>query len=226
MRFSHRLLTLSSRRAVAITVVLSHLLAATGLPVPALRQSATAKTGSPHPCQDRPCGCSTTEQAWGDCCCFTQKEKLAWAADRGIVMPDHVRSADESRKTKLSTSKPSCCSVNVDREPQQPKCAALRCEHEHAACLSAPTSSCCEHKAPEPAQPAPAEPIIHWIVLAFAQQCRGEGPAGLLKLEVLVAPDFNSHPLATLTPIDLLDSFNSRVTSHTHHPPTPPPRLC
>ncbi len=108
MRFPRRLPSLPSRRsAVTVAAVVAHLFAAIGAPTPALRGSPVGKRSSvPFPCQDRPCGCVTAEQCWaGACCCFTMREKVAWAAERGFIPPDHARRLAEEEGTSAACPK-------------------------------------------------------------------------------------------------------------------------
>ena len=190
MRLLPPLSGLSRRRVLAVVLLVSHALAATGAPIPS---KPLAPASGSHPCQGRACGCSTSEHAWGDCCCSTRKEKLAWAAERGISVPAQAK------------PKKSCCSAEKDHKPAT-----------HAA-------SCCDEKQPD-SPPPPA--TVRWLSGVQAQKCRGEGPTGLLKLELVVAPESFPDPLAALVPVALLNGFDCRATSTSHFPPTPPPRVC
>ena len=41
----------------------------------------------PFPCQAKGCGCQNAEQCWSSCCCHSDSEKLAWAAEHGVEPP-------------------------------------------------------------------------------------------------------------------------------------------
>lgn len=113
------------RQFVLVTLAVAQLVAGVGLPIPA--GSVSKDHSQPYPCMDRPCGCLTYEQCWaGDCCCFTLREKAAWAIARGLVVP-----ADVGR---------SCCDSH-DGEDACPDCR--------------PASSDCPHCDPPAADPSP-----------------------------------------------------------------------
>src|SRR5258708_4975277 len=77
-----------------------------GVPLP----SASVKDLSkPFPCMHRLCGCMHSAQCWKGCCCFSDREKLAWAAAHGVEPPAFVvaaawKSMDAERK---------CCDKNL-----------------------------------------------------------------------------------------------------------------
>ena len=226
MRASPRFLALSYRRAVAVAALVAHLFAATGLPVPSLRQSAAAKGSSAsHPCQDRPCGCATSEQAWGDCCCSTRGEKLAWAAERGITPPATAQPTREPPKPSPKPKK-SCCEQTKEEPAPAPAKHSCCEEASEACCESTPrVPECHEQTKPEPRKPESSQPVVQWVVVALMQKCRGEGPAGLLKIELLVSPDLTAAPHAVPPPRDFAPVRLPSLTDTSHQPPTPPPRL-
>jgi hypothetical protein len=59
------------------------------IPIP-LGCKKTDKSGIPFPCQDRPCGCSSAEQCWTSCGCFTTGERVAWAKKNGVEIPNYA----------------------------------------------------------------------------------------------------------------------------------------
>lgn len=204
MRFPRRLPRRTLRHVVAVAALLAQAFAATGAPV--FARPGAGKSGAvPFPCQNHPCGCATSEQGWaGDCCCFTLEEKLAWADARGVTPPEHVRPAVAARKL-APKSEASCCA-----KKSAPSC----CDRTEGGA----GKSC----APEHLQPA--KPVIKWVAGVFAQKCRGEGTAGLLKLELISIP----APSAVLREVartrDVVRAPDPRLTSALHIPPTPPPR--
>ena len=102
---------------VAITLIV-HVVSTVGFPV---RAASVAKVdrGPAFPCQDRPCGCATSEQCWsGDCCCATLEEKLAWADARGIEPPSHVRPLVAARQAQHAKVR-SCCAHSHDRSEEE-----------------------------------------------------------------------------------------------------------
>lgn len=54
----------------------------------------------PFPCMRRPCACRSAEECWRKCCCFSHKQKLAWAAENDVKVPDYVLDpADDESKS-------------------------------------------------------------------------------------------------------------------------------
>lgn len=43
------------------------------------------------PCDGHACGCWSAEQCWETCCCFTPRERVAWAQRERVAIPDHAR---------------------------------------------------------------------------------------------------------------------------------------
>lgn len=70
--------------------------------VPLVNPADSGKdTAVPFPCQSRPCGCRSADQCWKKCCCFTNSQKLAWAKENKVRVPDFVAVAarKESRRS-------------------------------------------------------------------------------------------------------------------------------
>jgi hypothetical protein len=101
---------------LAILALLGQLFASVGLPVPV----ASAHNSSvPYPCQGRKCGCKTSEACWaGACCCFTMKEKIAWAEANGVNAPAHSRAIAEAEE---EIAKDDCCSKKLCCPPKTPE---------------------------------------------------------------------------------------------------------
>src|SRR5262245_41643169 len=75
------------RRALVVGLALiAYLIGAVGVPMPVRAQKASA---TPFPCQNHICGCTTAEQCWRHCCCFSPEEKLAWARTHQVEPPAH-----------------------------------------------------------------------------------------------------------------------------------------
>lgn len=216
-----------SRRNLLLTLMLiGHLQMTFGYPAFGSGKSAG---GVAYPCQSRKCGCLTSEQCWkGDCCCSTLEEKLAWADANGVEPPPHVRPMVESRR-KASAAHPkakSCCDHHAavdDRSASNRSC----CQKKAATCCS--ESKCdydadavCDHRFDSPKQTPSG---VRWVVGIFAQKCKGEPGSGS------VDHDPQTVPEATLIalPEVLRETWNAphsvSVTSRTHRPPTPPPKL-
>jgi hypothetical protein len=184
---------------------------ATGAPLPAARYTHSGKSSTPYPCSDHPCGCLSSEQCWaGDCCCFTLEQKLSWAEARGIEAPAHAQLAVKARAAKVKPAKPKrpCCRGEEEGVATANPCDKPVChERPHDA-----TS----HDADEPTE-------IRWVSSVFQQKCRGEGPAGLLKLDPTVPPPLGTEHTAP-EPRGFVAVASLPIPTTSACPPTRPPR--
>src|SRR5262249_11352316 len=98
------------RSAAAIAALVGHLFSAVGLPLPG---PSAIPAASPllYPCQGHSCGCRSYDECWaGDCCCFTLREKVAWARANGIEPPAHaVRAVDEPAPDRCAEDEAAGC---------------------------------------------------------------------------------------------------------------------
>ncbi len=165
-----RLPRLPARRPfLAVVAAVAHVLAATGVPQPQVSPVTAKPSDAPFPCQSRPCGCRTSAQCWaGACCCFTMRQKMAWAAEHGVTPPDHAARLAAAEAPPATTTH-ECCSGRR-AVPARPK---------HSCCQSEKAQATC---APKPARPAddklPTGRPVSWVAGVFAQSCHGHGPAG------------------------------------------------
>lgn len=221
------------RRGAAGVALVCHLLTTFGFPLP-VSPGGRSKNGSiAFPCQDRPCGCPTSDECWkGDCCCFTLEEKLQWAEENGVEPPSHVRPLVASRAAPPPKKK-SCC-AGAKSAPEPPAASAHRAAHKTAqdcrvekpVSATADCSPCdaksesqCEQKAP------PDDRVgVRWVAGVFAQKCRGEGPAGLFLLDPGIAPDLTALVLPEPGRAAHPAPRSDRTAPTSHRPPTPPPR--
>jgi hypothetical protein len=150
------------RRVTIWMATIGYALVASGLPLPlgaaqpASSTSAAAKRlagkdrSQPFPCMDKPCGCTTAEQCFSNCCCNTPAELLAWAkanhVEPGLIAALRRRLAATGPETHAATS---CC-------------AAKR----QAAC-------CTEPAAELPREPADEPVSKHTVVLTSMLACGG-----------------------------------------------------
>ena len=84
----------TNRMQCAVRVIGGVLLAlyglvVSGLPIP--MASELAQQFVRYPCEDSACGCASAERCWKSCCCNTLEEKVAWANENGVMIPDCVR---------------------------------------------------------------------------------------------------------------------------------------
>jgi hypothetical protein len=99
----------SGRVALVFVSAVLYLAAAGGIPLPAPAGRTAGNAEIPFPCQHHACGCHDADQCWRDCCCFTQRQRLAWAARHHVHLPDEIE-----RQLSMSAARPAhaCCAPN------------------------------------------------------------------------------------------------------------------
>jgi hypothetical protein len=197
---------LRPRRAlVAALLIANQFLVASGLPLPAVAAGPKKDLSKPFPCMNRPCGCMNADQCWHSCCCFTMREKLAWAKAHGVEPPAYV------------------CEAAAEEEREE---AAHAAHHLLSACKKRCCCCCCkaheETVAQNPRQSLPA-PAGKQIVLLMALDCQGHGLLSILAiaLPAIVRPvrQYEFQPIAKVCMIEA--AFDSIHFS----PAIPPPRI-
>ena len=109
-----------SMRLTAATTLAAFLVASVGYP---LWSGEGKDLSKPFPCMHRACGCRTAEQCWRGCCCFSNRQKLAWAREHNVTPPAYVAAAAEREAEESPSSRP-CCSAKQgcaapERMPKQ-----------------------------------------------------------------------------------------------------------
>ena len=95
--------TLRKRPAGWLALV-GQLAAVFGLPLPAV---SAKDLSSPFPCQQRQCGCMRAADCWSHCCCFSARERLAWAQEHQAEVPDSL--VEQARSEGQEPG--SCCVI-------------------------------------------------------------------------------------------------------------------
>ncbi len=227
----------SRRGFVAALLIVNQLVIASGLPLPAVAAAvgeATKKDLSkPFPCMNRPCGCKNADECWHSCCCFTMRERLAWAEANGIEPPAFLREAvarealaDASGPpddhAKLREEKPCCCCGNC--KARSAMAATIRAR---ATCdkTSAPTTAASTTAAPTTAAPIRRAPNgrTHSVVLLMALGCQGQDLVTLLSQALPFARRPNM-PYEAL-PIGTVSLRRESFLSFYEQPAVPPPEF-
>lgn len=119
----------SSKRLIAqtrrvVTLCLSVCVLLASMPIPLGWKLNTSRHSVPFPCQDRPCGCSSPEQCWTSCCCFSPAEREAWARERHLAPPKYAVLASSAPQVPGNSARPtaSCCARQDDSAPVVPTC--------------------------------------------------------------------------------------------------------
>ena len=76
-------------RVIGGVLLAVYLLVVSGLPIP--MASELAQQFVRYPCEDSACGCASADRCWKSCCCHSLEEKVAWANENGVVIPEFVR---------------------------------------------------------------------------------------------------------------------------------------
>jgi hypothetical protein len=126
-----------NRPVVGLTLM-AFLLASIGYP---LWSGGEGKDLSqPFPCMYRQCGCRNAQQCWGGCCCFSNKQKLAWAKANGVKPPQFVAAAAEQEASQPAKAK--CCATKksgacqATAAPMDQEASSLTAVIEAVTCMS------------------------------------------------------------------------------------------
>jgi hypothetical protein len=195
-----------ARGAFAAVTLVGHLFAVIGFPLPSVRSSQVPNDVVQYPCASRGCGCGSADECWkGDCCCFTLEEKLAWADERGIEPPAHVRPMVEARKNRASSH---------GTRPTKTDCCAKENEHQDA-----------EGDCPECRRNAASKSAsLTWTVGPMTAKCQGLGAAPGAAFPPATVQDRVSSTIIADQCIGTILPTSQRVISSIFSPPTPPPR--
>jgi hypothetical protein len=179
-------------RRVAVSVAMATYLALTmGVSLPSAPQKDFSR---PFPCMDRACGCRDAAQCWKGCCCFSDHEKLAWAAAHQIEVPAFVVRRAVATAAKIGR--------NGDSEP-----STACCTHE----TTAPTN---EH--------APRHSKSH-VDASMWGRCHGFDLAGGVMWDVAPPPPAVGWQFEPTTIGHVCPPLD-RDSAAKSPPPLPPPR--
>lgn len=124
----------SRRRIIAGALTGLYLLVCAGVPLPVTRFSS--HDHERFPCESCGCGCDSAEHCWRSCCCHTLAERLAWAAENGVIPPDFALA--EARAADLdATGRPLAAQLAAHATASRNCCTSQSC------CKSTATGSCC-----------------------------------------------------------------------------------
>jgi hypothetical protein len=71
----------------------------------------------PFPCMHRACGCRSAAQCWKSCCCTTKAERVAFAEEHGIAIPEDVQES----MVDVAPAKRACCSTHAKQSNPSPE---------------------------------------------------------------------------------------------------------
>lgn len=197
------------------------------LPVPNFKDAST-----PFMCLDHACSCRDARNCWNNCCCFSQSEKLAWAARQKVTPPNYVR---QKRGGDEDTSSEFCGQSDLQPDvfaalsalrstPSKAKRAA-NCRGPHAPQPNAPQPSappaCSSCDATQPATHHGLPPA--GVSISNNMRCRG-----LANVVLIFAPVLEFDPgrgeLVALNSDAISPFLSLRPDSFRAAPDPPPPR--
>ena len=196
IRLSRQRVAHAAIRLLAIAALGGFLGAVLGVPV--VRLAPKKDLSQPFPCQDHRCGCMSADQCWQSCCCFTNREKLAWAAEHGVRPPAYVFAAAAREKPVALTQ--SCC-------------------HSHSKSCCDDDASCCEKD--ESAESHTWS--IEFVSAIQARKCRGQAELWLA-LGAVAPPPAAVAVSVELLRGDILVVAAESIVGISHPPVAPPPR--
>jgi hypothetical protein len=190
-----RLIRPIARQGVALLALAGFLAGTVGVPLPA--RIAWKDGSQPFPCLSRQCGCQNAAQCWRGCCCFTNKQKVAWAKEHKVELPQFVLTAG-----KRETRRELCQSAQVGRSA---------------------TGTCCTKKSVEEPASELAPVVVQFVLAIEARQCHGQAEQWLSLGAVVPLPQ--AVDLAIARPCcGKLCVADAHFTSLTLSPAAPPPR--
>ena len=133
-------------------------------------ESSIPQSAERFPCEKCPCGCSTAEHCWNQCCCHSDTEKLEWAKRNNVVPPTFLvqRVAQSKQRGAITKSKATCCQ----------RCTSSRSAKNVVAVCGAPSGQL-ESAKKTVVESISTEPAVETerskqVVLMWkAAQCRG-----------------------------------------------------
>lgn len=157
-------------RLVSLAVLIG--VCASMFPLPIGWQSRTEKDRStPFPCQNRPCGCQSAEQCWKKCCCFTNTQKLAWAAANRVTAPSYVSVAAAKERSNQSCQNAQCCAKHG---PEKSSTTRQQCG-DSLARTCCKSKACCKVTKAETASVENEMPETTLVLGVFWNDCQGHG---------------------------------------------------
>lgn len=133
------------RQLVVALSIATYVATCVGLPFPS---HVSKRSGERFPCENHACGCATARECWESCCCYTPRQKLAWAKAHGVTPPTYVVAQVEREQPRA------CCQAHAE-QGQAACCKARKHEHDH-----------------EPAAGKHTTRIV-WLIGTLTRQCKG-----------------------------------------------------
>lgn len=171
----------TNQRYILWMLLASYVILLGGIPgITPTQKTGAARSDERFPCENCPCGCSTAEFCWDQCCCHDDAGKIAWAEANGVTPPEFLTARVAKSNTVVA------CSTKPVGSPARKCC-------------------CCSAKPIEPAKPKKVDQLATTSVVLFwkAAQCRGvQSFWKLISITVV-----GNRPKNVVTPAILLASL-------------------
>jgi len=210
------------RRLVSLLVLVSFCASFVPLPV-ASRSSIEKDQSTPYPCQNRPCGCRSAEACWKSCCCFTNREKLAWAEANRVVPPTYVIAAAAKESADAVCKSGGCCSKQKPAVLQEIVVTDLKAKRCCSSSNHSDSHSGKVSNSKTVSKTSDEEDETVFVIGVLVQKCQGQGlfwnslPWAILsEVQAIVT---SAEPVLWARPTSML------VPARAVEPPEPPPRV-
>ncbi len=145
-----------------------YLLIAAGVPLPLATKITSLVVR--YPCENSACGCKSADQCWRSCCCHTLEEKLAWAAEHQIQVPDYVaqyQRRGERCCSSVVATESGCCDRSASASRQSSRGALVQVVSA-ADCSGNPWTLPATVPGVRPADPRQGLTVIQQVVFSTA----------------------------------------------------------
>jgi hypothetical protein len=214
------------RRVVSCVALLAYLGAVWGYPLPATVASSLAAgkdTSVPYPCMNNACGCRSAADCWASCCCYTLKQRVAWAVEHNVPIPDDAARRLAAEMKQEAASDTDICSLPCLDESESAPCCP-HCAADKTACATQPAAGGCGEHDHVPDERA-SEPAVgvNFVLGVAAAKCQGLSTEWTTSGAVLL-PKLLDTPQADDSPAGRVAIVRDRYFSVVSAPPVPPPR--
>lgn len=239
MKLNRKFWRRNVRGLLSLSVLLGVCALLLPLPFAPLPQNLPDKDSSePFPCQHRPCGCRSAEQCWKKCCCFDNRQKIAWAKANNVRVPDSVVQAFKKENERAiafeicsaPATKPikptdihsaGCCKHSARKSVAVTKLGrpdSRTCRIPEVAKRS--TSRSTSERFETPAATAKSK----WVLAIFAAECAGQGPPAFC-FPVSIIPERITLQMPSIAAIETVPLESERLQHASLRPPLPPPKI-
>jgi hypothetical protein len=178
------------------------------------------------PCMNRPCGCRSAEECWKKCCCFTNVQKVAWAKENCVTIPQFVfAAAAKEQSGKAQVESDDSASLTSTLKDKSAPCCCAKKENRKATCSSESAftrDKSTDQRVLEGSTKSSRQ--TKWVLAIKAAECQGQNvfwmtlaPAIIPAWPALLA----AEPLAG----DSVPTVSERLPMMSLLPPCPPPKI-